>query len=70
MNEFELNEIPLQTKIKYLESETEKNKLIAIDAEEVRKHRKIAKIHSLCVIALAIVEMPALIIIAYKMLGY
>ena len=70
MAEFEINEIPLQTRINYLKSETEKNKLIAIDAEEVRKAMKIAKIHSLCVIALAIVEMPALIIIAYKMLGY
>ena len=70
MAEFELNEIPLQTRINYLESETEKNKLVAIDLEEVRKARKIAKIHSLCVIALTVIEIPALIIIAYKMLGY
>lgn len=62
--------VPIKTRIGYIQSMININNL---DAKEKRidiKHRKISIIHSFGVIALVIVEVPALVIIAYKMLGY
>lgn len=70
MPEFGLNDLPLQNKIDFIKSETNKNNLMQEDIEAAIAHRKIARLHSFCVIALTIIEIPALIIIAYKMLGY